>query len=52
MRLDRSIEPFVILYHIEQSIIALNIEKGTEVSKIPTYLNILKLLNEQLTKYV
>ena len=40
MRLDRSIEPFVILYHIEHSIIASNIEKGTEVSKIQTYLNI------------
>ena len=40
MRLDRSMELFVILYHIDQSIITANIEKGTDVGKIPTYLNI------------
>ena len=34
------IEPFVTLYHIDESIILSNIEKGTEVSKIPAYLNI------------
>ena len=34
------IEPIVILYHIDQSIIVSNIENGTEFSKISTYLNI------------